>query len=67
MFEGLVAEFGQPGVTFELLNSDATGDTAFIVWKAETGKAVYELGTDTYVIQDGKIVMQTVAAKTTMK
>ena len=67
MFEGLVAEFGQPGVTFELLNSDATGDTAFIVWKAETGKAVSELGNDTYVIQDGKIVMQTVAAKTTMK
>ncbi|NKB49733.1 MAG: nuclear transport factor 2 family protein [Alphaproteobacteria bacterium] len=67
MFEGLVTEFGQPGVTFEMLNSDVSGEIAFIVWKAETGKAVYEMGTDTYVIRDNKIVMQTVATKNTMK
>ena len=67
MFEGLVAEFGQPGVTFEMLNQGIDGDVALIVWKAETGKAVYELGTDTFIIRDGKIVQQTVAVKTTMK
>lgn len=67
LFEGLVAEFGQPGVTFELLNQGIDGDVAMIVWKAETGKAVYELGTDTYVIRDGKIVQQTLATKTIMK
>jgi ketosteroid isomerase-like protein len=67
MFEGLVAEFGQPGVTFEMLNQDVDGDVALIVWKAETGKAIYELGTDTFIIHDGKIVQQTVAAKVTNK
>lgn len=67
MFEGLVAEFGQPDVTFEMLNQDVNGEVALIVWKAETGKAVYELGTDTFVIRNGKIVQQTVAAKATMK
>jgi uncharacterized protein (TIGR02246 family) len=67
MFEGLVKEFGQPGVTFEMVNSDVDGETALIVWKAETGKAVYEMGTDTFIVRDGKIVTQTVAAKATMK
>jgi ketosteroid isomerase-like protein len=67
MFEGLVAEFGQPGVTFEMLNQGVDGDVALIVWKAETGKAVYDLGTDTFIIRDGKIVQQTVAAKVTNK
>lgn len=67
MFEGLVEEFGQPGVTFEMLNSDVDGEIALIVWKAETNKAVYEMGTDTFIIRDGKIVRQTVAAKATMK
>lgn len=67
MFEGLVKEFGQPGVTFEMLNSDVNGEIALIVWKAETGKALYELGTDTFIIRNGKIVRQTVAAKATMK
>lgn len=67
MFEGLVAEFGQPDVKFEILNTDVDGEMALIVWKAETGKAVYEMGTDTFIIRDGKIVSQTVAAKATMK
>lgn len=67
MFEGLVKEFGAPGVTFEMLNSDIDGEIALIVWKAETGKAVYNMGTDTFIIRDGKIVTQTLAANTTMK
>jgi ketosteroid isomerase-like protein len=67
MFEGLVKEFGQPGVTFEMLNSDVDGEIALIVWKAETGKAVYDMGTDTFIVRDGKIVTQTLAAKATMK
>lgn len=67
MFEGLTEEFGQEGVKFELTHKAVNGRIAFIAWTAETGKAIYELGTDTYLIRRGKIVTQTVAAKTTSK
>jgi len=63
MFVGLAAEFGQPGVKFKLLKTNVHGDIALIVWKAETGKNLYEMGTDTYIIRGGKIIAQTVAVK----
>ena len=67
MFVGLVAEFGQPGVKFKLLKQNVYGDIALIVWQAETGKNIYDMGTDTYIIRGGKIVAQTVAVKATPK
>ena len=42
-------------------------DDAYIVWSAETAANVYEIGTDTFVIRNGKLVMQTFAAKITSK
>ena len=41
----------------------AEGETACIVWSAETADNVYELGTDTFVVRDSKIVTQTFAGK----
>ncbi|MBS1173782.1 MAG: SnoaL-like polyketide cyclase, partial [Proteobacteria bacterium] len=41
------------------------GDHAFIVWTARTADRNYELGTDTFVIRDGKIILQSFASKTT--
>ena len=35
------------------------GDCTYIVWKAETADHVYEIGTDTFVVQGGKIIYQT--------
>ncbi len=43
------------------------GEVAYIVWSAETADNAYELGTDTFVVRDGKIVAQTFAAKATPK
>ena len=31
---------------------------AYILWTAETADNVYELGTDTFLVRDGKIVAQ---------
>ncbi len=42
-------------------------DIAFITWSAETADNFYELGTDTFLIRDGKIATQTFAARTTKK
>lgn len=67
LFTGLFAEFAKPGATFNLTNMVVEGNIGFIVWNAETADNVYELGTDTFVIDDGKIVVQTLATKVVPK
>jgi hypothetical protein len=37
------------------------------LWTAETADNVYGLGTDTFIVQDGKIVVQSFAGKITPK
>jgi len=44
---------------FELLRRDVDGEVAYIVWKAEPGVL---LATDTFLVRDGKIMVQTFAA-----
>ena len=46
----------KPGMSFEMLRQEVEGNTAYIVWKAETADNHFELGTDTFIVQDGKIV-----------
>jgi predicted SnoaL-like aldol condensation-catalyzing enzyme len=67
LFVRLFSEFSKPGMSFEMLRQDIDGDTAYIVWKAETSDNRYELGTDTFVVKDGKIVTQTFAGKISPK
>ena len=67
VFEMFFTEFGKPGATFEMKQQLINGDVAYIVWTAETADNVYELATDTFVIEDGKIRVQTFTAKTTPK
>ena len=43
------------------------GSFAYCIWTAETADNVYELGTDTLVVQDGQIVAQSFAGKITPK
>lgn len=40
----------------------AEGDVAYIVWSAETPAARVPVGTDTFVVRNGKIVVHTFAA-----
>lgn len=67
LFEAMFAEFGKPGMSFEMLRQTVEGDCAYIVWEAETAENVYELATDTFVVRDGKIVAQSFAGKITPK
>jgi hypothetical protein len=66
-FVKLFEEFAKPGTSFEMLQQEVDGDTAYIVWKAETADNRFELGTDTFIVQKGKIVTQTFAAKISPK
>jgi len=62
-FGALFAEFAKPGASFDLKLLATADNVGYIVWSAETADNVYELGTDTYVIEDGKIAVQTLAIK----
>src|SRR6266436_6611611 len=58
-FVRLFEEFAKPGMSFEMLRQEVDGDAAYIVWKAETADNRFELGSDTFIVQNGKIVTQT--------
>src|SRR5262245_23152874 len=67
LFQALLAEFGKPGAVFSMKQQFVEGDYAYILWTAETAENVYELGTDTFVMRDGKIVAQSFTGKITPK
>ena len=67
LFQTMIAEFAKPGATFTMKQQFVAGDYAYILWTAETADKVYELGTDTFVVQGGKIVAQSFTSKTTPK
>lgn len=67
LFQALIAEFGKPGATFSMKQQFVEGDHAYILWAAETADNVYEFATDTFIVQDGKIVAQSFASKITPK
>ena len=67
LFQAIVAEFGKPGATFTVKQQFVEGDYAYILWSAETADNVYELGTDTFVVRDGKIMAQSFTGKITPK
>lgn len=66
-FQALFEEFSKPGVVFSMKQQFIEGDHAYILWTAETADNVYEFATDTFVVQDGKIVAQSFASKTIPK
>lgn len=66
-FEALLAEFSKPRMTFAMKQLSVEGDHAYALWTAETADNVYELGTDTLTIRDGKIVAQSFAGKIVRK
>jgi ketosteroid isomerase-like protein len=67
LFQALIAEFGKPGAAFRMKQQSVEGDYAYILWAAETADNVYEVGTDTFVVRDGKIVAQSYTGKITPK
>ena len=50
-----------PGSEYELKHSQVVGDIAYIVWSGGTDKLSFKLGTDTFVMKNGKILQQTAA------
>ena len=67
LFQALIAEFAKPGAAFHMQQQVVEGNYAYIRWTAETADNVYELGTDTFVVRDNKIVAQSFTGKITPK
>ena len=65
LLRSLMAEFGKPGASFSLDHLSVDGDYAYILWNGRTADNVYELCTDTFVVRDGKIAVQSFAARIT--
>lgn len=61
--QAMFVEFGKPGAVFNMKRESIEGDYAYILWTAETADNVYEVGTDTFVVRDGKVVIQSFASK----
>ena len=62
-FRHWLEELLPPGCRFDLERMQVVDDLVFITWTAESEKLVFDLGTDTFLIRDGKVQRQTVAAK----
>ena len=56
--KALMAEFVRPGVTLDVKQQCIDGEYAYLVWAGETPDNVYELGSDTFHIKNGKIMVQ---------
>ena len=66
-FVRMFEEFAKPGMSFEMLRQEVDGDSAYIVWRAETADNIFELGSDTFIVRNGKIATQTFAGKMSPK
>jgi ketosteroid isomerase-like protein len=63
-FEGFLSALFKPGtydLAFDARHVD--GEAAYILWHARCASADIALGTDTFIVKDGKILIQTFAAK----
>lgn len=61
-FTKLIIHFSKKESKFELEKMVVKDDLGFIVWHAITPSLIVSLGTDTFIIKDGKISQQTFVA-----
>ena len=66
-YQAMLAEFAKPGAAFSMKQQSVEGDYAYTLWTAETADNVYEVGTATFVVRDGKFVAHSFAGKITPK
>ncbi|MBT3943746.1 MAG: nuclear transport factor 2 family protein [Chloroflexi bacterium] len=63
MFTGLVTELLPPGSDLKLIDQSIEGEVGYVAWSGSSEKYDFPIGTDTFVVKNDKIVVQTFAAK----
>lgn len=61
-FEGAFKMFPKDSTTIQVVKTVVKNDIAYIIWSAKTPKFELGFGTDSFIIQNGKIIRQTFAA-----
>ncbi len=61
-FERLLAPY-PPGSRFTLIQQSVAGDYSYLIWSGESAYITIPFATDTFLIRDGKILLQTFAAQ----
>ena len=61
LFEAFTTDMLPPGCTFEMIKMDVSGDVAYVFWNAESDSHKFTAATDTFVVKEGKILVQTFA------
>ena len=61
LFEEVFKLFPKDSIDYTLISEVVTQDIALVVWKATTPKIKFDYATETFIIQNGKIVRQTFA------
>lgn len=62
-FVNAFASFPTDSTTMTLTKSIVSGDVAYILWSAKSPSLELTYATDTFIIQNGKIIRQTYAGK----
>jgi hypothetical protein len=60
-FEQAFAAFPKDSTTMTVNKTVVVNDLGYVLWQAKTPKFELQYGTDTFIIQDGKILRQTFA------
>lgn len=61
LFNKFIIDVVPPACDFELSQKIIDGNIGYLIWSAESDNYRVPFGTDTFIINDGKIVTQTVA------
>jgi hypothetical protein len=64
-FQAMFEEFAKPGAKFRMLHQAFDGDHSYQRWIGETADNIYDAATDTFVVRNGKILVQSFNAKVT--
>ena len=63
----LLKEFHRPGASRTVRKAVFEGNYAYVMWSAETPDDIYEFASDTFVIRQGRILMQSSVARIVSK
>jgi len=62
-----LSEWIPAGSRFDVIDQHTVDSVVYLTWTAESEKYVFDFGTDTFVMRDGKVLQQTVATKHRLK
>jgi len=67
LFTALTTQMLPPGCDFQMIKTEIIGEVAYVFWNAASETHTFTAATDTLLVTDGKITVQTFAAHIEVK